>query len=395
MNSPTVLGNAGKSQSSNALATTATQVVATRATGTSIILTEDQRIATEEALQALDFPTMQSGDIVQLGFQAEKALHGTLDGFLGRLDRNNASKVFALFDRLEKGVNDANLPEVLQKINAGTKPGLLDRLKGLIRGKNAKDVAREAYDEVRDLIAGRTKTLADQMSGLERELQLEMQRLLMELMTLDKLKNAYRDHLGNFAVAAALSQAFLEKARAYVAEEEAKVAQAPDALAQARLQELQSKLQLLESRALALEGTYTRLPADQLVVQQIEQAGVATLQETATTAGARFGSIKMTLLAVNGAFAVKGVQQMSDRQKKLDAQLTQARGVVMKDIVTTASTAPGDNRLAQAEQIEKIIRDTQEIHQLVVAGRRINEEKFGQAREKFQAARNELANLSS
>ncbi|MDN5750920.1 MAG: HAD family hydrolase, partial [Pseudonocardia sp.] len=57
--------------------------------------------------------------------------------------------------------------------------------------------------------------------------------------------------------------------------------------AQARVRELQDKLRLLESRALALEGTYTRLPADQMVIQQIEQAGVATLQETATTVASR------------------------------------------------------------------------------------------------------------
>ncbi|MGT2467579.1 hypothetical protein ACVOMV_25975 (plasmid) [Mesorhizobium atlanticum] len=76
-------------------------------------------------------------------------------------------------------------------------------------------------------------------------------------------------------------------------------------VAQARVQELRDKLRLLESRALALEGTYTRLPADQMVIQQIEQAGITTLQETATTVAARFASIKMTLLSIHGAFAVK------------------------------------------------------------------------------------------
>ena len=159
--------------------------------------------------------------------------------------------------------------------------------------------------------------------------------------------------------------------------------------------ELKDKLRLLESRALALEGTYTRLPADQLVIQQIEQAGIATLQETATTVASRFASIKMTLLSIQGAFAVKSVQQLAGRQARLDKQLTELRGRSLKDVAVSAAQAPGDNRLAHAEQIEQIIATTNEIHGLVAAARKTTEEKFEQARQKFAAARQELATLAS
>ena len=154
-------------------------------------------------------------------------------------------------------------------------------------------------------------------------------------------------------------------------------------------------LQLLESRALALEGVYTRLPADQLVIQQIEQAGVATLQETATTIASRFASIKMTLLSIHGAFAVKSVQQLGERQARMDEQLTKLRGAALKDVAVAAARAPGDNRLAQAQQIEAIIVSTREIHELVEAARSETEEKFETARQKFAQARSELAALGS
>lgn len=359
----------------------------------SISLTQNQVAEAEQMLAGLDFATLPAGRVVQLGFEAEQALQKTLDGFLTRLDKKTASKVFALFDRLEQGVKEANLPEVLEKIQAGDKPSFLAKLGGRFRGKKAEEVAREMYNEVRDLIAGRTKNLSAEMLKLEKDLHTEMQMLLSELEALDQLKQSYRDHFSNFAVSAAVAQAFLQKAKAYVAEEAIRVSQAPDAQAQAQLQELQNKLQMLESRALALEGTYTRLPADQMVIQQIEQAGVATLQETATTAAARFASIKMTLLALHGAFAVKGVQQLASKQAALDHQLTTVRGTLMKDVVQTAATAPGDNRLAQAQQIEKIIAETREIRVLVEASRQVNEEKFDQAREKFRAARAQLSTL--
>jgi hypothetical protein len=221
-----------------------------------------------------------------------------------------------------------------------------------------------------------------------------MQKLFAELQALETLKKAYATHFGDFTVEAAIARALLEQARPYVLSEAAS-ANATDVVAQARVRELQDKLRLLESRALALEGTYTRLPADQMVIQQIEQAGIATLQETATTVAARFASIKMTLLSLHGAFAVKTVQQISARQAKLDEQLAKLRSATIKDVAVTAAAAPGDNRLAQAQQIEQIVASTREIHELVEAAKRGTEEKFETARQKFAQARQELAALRS
>lgn len=359
-----------------------------------IVLKSDQMLEAEKGVAALDFATMPSGDVIKIGLDAEQALQRTLDGFLTRLDKNTASAVFALFGRLEQGVEDANLPEILDKLQNGEKPGFIGSLLGKFRGKRTDEVAAEVLAQIGDLITGRTRTLADQMTRLEGELSGEMQKLFSELQALEALKQSYGAHFGQFTIAAGVARAFLEKARAYVAAEEAGLNPA-DPVARTRVVELKDKLRLLESRALALEGTYTRLPADQLVIQQIEQAGIATLQETATTVASRFASIKMTLLSIQGAFAVKSVQQLAGRQAQLDRQLTELRGRALKDVAVTAAQAPGDNRLAQAQQIEQIIATTNEIHGLVAAARKSTEEKFEQARQKFAAARQELATLAS
>lgn len=359
-----------------------------------IVLRPDQLQQAETELATLDFAAIPSADVIKIGLEAEQGLQGTLDGFLARLDKNTASAVFALFGRLEQGVEDAKLPEILDKLQNGEKPGFISSLLGRLRGKRPDEVAAELLAEVGNLITGRTKTLADQMTKLEGELSREMQKLFGELQALEALKQSYGQHFGEFTVAAGVARAFLEKARAYVAAEEPQL-NAADPVARTKMTELKDKLRLLESRALALEGTYTRLPADHLIIQQIEQAGVATLQETATTVASRFASIKMTLLSLHGAFAVKSVQQLAGRQARLDKQLTDIRGRALKDVAVTAAQAPGENRLAQAQQIEQIIATTNEIHGLVAAARKTADERFEQARQKFAAARQELATLSS
>jgi len=353
-----------------------------------IVLKPEQIPEAEKAIAGLDFASMRSGDVIKIGLDAETSLQRTLDGFLARLDKNTAAQVFDLFGRLEKGVEDAKLAEVLEQVQKGEKPGLAAAIQRLLRRKSRDEV----FAEIGDLVAGRTRTLADEMGRLEGQLEGEMQKLFAELKSLDTLKESYGTHFTEFTLAAGVGRSFLERARAYVAAEQAKVNPA-DVAAQARVQELQDKLRLLESRALALEGTYTRLPADRLVIQQIEQAGVATLQETATTVASRFASIKMTLLSINGAFAVKNVQEVASRQAQLDRQLTEVRGRALKDVAVSAAQAPGENRLAQAQQIEQIIAQTKEIHALVQTAKQATEEKFEQARQKFAAARQELASL--
>lgn len=372
---------------------TTTLSVAPRVSTGTIVLTEDQAAAAEQMLAQFNFMTMPPAEIIQIGLPAEQGLQTTLNGFLSRLNTQSSGKVFALFDRLGKGVSDADLPEVVKKIQ-NDKPGWFALLVGRIKGKKPDEVARDAYDKVKAIVSGRTRTLADVLNGLETELADEMKNLLEELQALEDLKTSYHGHVGTFAIAAGAAQAMLAKARADVEKKEADVNEKPSATAQTLLQELKNKLQLLESRALALEGTYTRLPADQLVTQEIEQAGIATLQETATTASSRFANIKMTVLRIHGSFAVKGVQQLNQKQAQLDAQLAEVGRSLAKDIVTTSANAPGENRLAQVKQIEQIITDTVALNHIIAQARKDNEAKFKIAREKFAAARDSLSKLS-
>lgn len=363
-----------------------------------IVLRQEQLPRVQATVSALDFATLASSDIVTIGMGAEQNLGRTLDGFLARLDKKTAAKVFDLFGRLQKGVEDANLPEILEKVQKGEDrgffSGLVNSIVHKLTGKNADEAAREFMEELTALITGRTRTLATEMQKLEGELNKEVQTLTAELKNLDQLKQKYAEHFGEFTVDAAVARALVDKATAYVQSETAAAA-ANDVVAQTRVRELEEKLRLLESRALALEGTYTRLPADRMVIEQVQAAGVATLQETATTVASRFASIKMALLSIHGAFAVKTVQQLSARQAQLDEQLTKVRGEALKDVAVTAAKAPGDNRLAQAKQIEAVIASAKEVRELVEAARKETDEKFDTARAMFEQSRAALIELHS
>ncbi len=359
-----------------------------------IVVTNQQLPEVKQELAGLDFGSIPSSQIITIGLPAEQALQKTLDGFLSRLDKKTASQVFALFTELQKGVEDANLPEVLARVQKGVEPNWWQRFIGMCQKKTKEDLIQSLTDEMGKLITGRTKTLADEMNGLEDNLEAEMRKLFEELKALEQLKQAYAQHFSSFTVQAAVASAFYLRAKAYVQSETASAAP-NDMAALARINDLQNKLQLLQSRSLALEGVYTRLPADQLVIQQIQQAGISTLQEVATTLASRFASIKMTLLAVHGAFSVGNVQMLAQRQAQMDQQLIKVRNAATRQIATTAATAPGQNRLEQAQQIESIVKNIKETAELVKAAKQQTETNFEQARVIFAQARQDLASLNA
>lgn len=360
----------------------------------SITLRQEQLQVAEAQLEKLNIDNLASAQIVLIGHQAEEALTKTLDTFLSHIERAKDPKIFALFDRLQHGVEEAKLPDLLEEIQSG-KIGLKARVKGFFNKKTLAGAAQKAYIATCDLVSGRTNALSGVMRGLETELSTALSSLLAELQSFDALHSEYRDHIDEFAITAAVAQAFLAKAKLEVQKQKAELTGSTDTLALSDLEQKEQKLQLLESRALALEGVYSRLPADRMVIQQILSAGVQTLQETATTATTRFSSIKTTLIALHGALQVKGVQQLTAKHAVLDNQLSDIRGKLMKEVVTTAANAPGDNRINQAQQLQSLITLTGEIQSLVASARESNKTKFEQARGMFSTARLALTQPSN
>lgn len=353
-----------------------------------VTLREDQMQLAQQNLAQVDFLTLPTREIVTLGGDVETALHRTLDGFLSRIDQSNDPQIFKLIANLKEAVDKEDLPALAQRI-LNPEPTLLSRIGGLFNKAAAAKALAAVWEETRRIALGKTKTLVDVVQKMDGELRQEQHKLDTEIRALEQLKESYRDRYSDFVVVVAFLSLFLARAREQVAQAEQN-AQPGNPQDTAHVTELKDKLQALESRALALEGTLSRLPADQLVIRQLQNAAIATLQETTTTASSRFASIKMTLLTLHGALVTQSVQQLADQGAALDQNLAGVRSALMKDVVTKAANAPGDNRLAQAQQLQTIVADTAQLVGVVEQARAANQQKFAQAREMFAQARQDM-----
>lgn len=335
--------------------------------------------------QLADTPTLE---IAKIGADAEAALHRTLGSFLDKIEKGEQPKIFTLVNRLSEAVDEQRLPALADEI-LNAKPSLMERISGAFSKKALQKAAERAWEEIRMRAAGKTKTLNDLIKGMEKELETEQRRLEGELRVQEQLKDSYREHFTSFALVVAFSESWLAQSKQQL---EQAIANGADATTQRLMNE---KIQALESRSLALQNTLTRLPSDQLTIRMLENAGLSTLQETMTTASGRFASIKMTLLTIHGALVTQGVQRLAEQGAALDANLLAVRSALMKDVVTKAANAPGDNRLADANGLKRVVEETRELVQIVDRAAESNRQKFDAARTITQQARQELLALGA
>jgi hypothetical protein len=328
-------------------------------------------------------------DIPQLGSEVETSLHRVLGQFLDRIERAEQPRIFRLVGALGEAVEAEKLGELADRI-LNAKPSFMEKVVGFFNRKALTKAMSRAFEEVRLLASGKSKKLSDLIADMEQELRQEQSRLSTEIQALEQLKQQYQLKFVEFGMAVALMYTLLERGRAELALAE----QAPITDAHV-VADLRDRLQALESRTLALEGLLTRLPSDQLVIRQLQNAGISTLQETSTTAAARFASIKMTLLTLHSALVTQGVQRLAQQGADLDQNLMAVRSKLMKDVVEKAASAPGDNRLAQARQLQAIVADSRSMVELVEQARTKNEQSFQQARAVFAQMRQEMVSLGT
>jgi hypothetical protein len=355
-------------------------------------LTDAERSDLDVKLRQLDFMTIPAREIALLGHEEEAALHQVLDGFLSRIDRFDNPQLFTMLKKFGEEIEGQKLDQLADKI-MGTKPGLLDSVLGFVQTKKGREAALERLmEETQKTLRGSTTTLVDVVHAMESELLSQQKGLIDEIDSMERLKDAYRTMFRKFVNSAALQAAFLARAQQEVA---ARTAQADltDPAQKSEIDELTDKLQALESRALATEGVLTRLPADQIVIRQLQNAGLATLQESSTTATQQFASIKMTLLTLNSVMVTERVQRLGAQNAAINKNLLAVQQKAMGRVVTTAANAAGDSRLKQATQLQSIVKGTKDMLAIVDQGRVGNAQKFAQTRTMFDAARKDLLGL--
>lgn len=351
-----------------------------------VVLEPQQTTALASRVNTFSLQQIPLASISTIGLESEVTLSKALDGFLSRIDKNDVPQLFKLVEQLNDTIASENLPELADKILNG-KPSFSERVVGMFSRKKMAQAMERVYEEAGRAITGKTKTLSDMVNSQENKLRIEMNKLNDEMRQFDAVKEKYRECFVSFAVETAYANSVLEKARI---EADHILATNEDLLIR---NDITAKLQALESRSLALEGALTRLPADQLVIRQLQDAGIGTIQELATTISGRFNSIRQTLLTLHGAYKVQGVQRLGQQGAELDKNLLQVRSKLMKEVVTESATAPGRNREEQAKQLIAVVNDTKALYDLVEKSRETNRQKFDEARTVMAQAREDMLQL--
>lgn len=341
----------------------------------------------DNRVQDFDFSALRVQDIALLGQGPTEALNRVLDSFLERVSKADAPQMFKLVDSLSEEIAKERLGDLAEQIMAN-KPGLWARIQGIFSKKALQAGLDKAYEELGRVARQKSKTLSDAVQDREQKLKVEMAALEAEVEVMERIKDEYRNAFVDFASEVLFLHNALLKAQA----EAPRLLEAADKDVMAQ-QDIQDKLQALESNALSRESMMTRLPAEQLVLRQIQNAGITTLQEMAVTMGDRFASIRMTLLAIHGANLVRGVQRLGQSNANLDNNLQEVRAKLVSAVVSTAATAAGDNRLEQANNLKRVVGDTQALQLIVEQARESNKAKFAEARKTMAQAREDLLTL--
>lgn len=387
---PTAMGvNAGAVATVGAAAPLANTTTISLPDNFPVNLPQEKMAVVLERVEKFDFATLPTQQIVLLGQEPTNYLNQALSSLLDRVTKQDNPQVFKLVDTLSDEIAKERIGELAEQI-LSAKPSLMHRILGMFSKKALQKGLDQAYEELGRTARNKSKSLSDVIQGMERNLQTEMKKLTEELRSMEALKEQYRDAFTLFAEEVLFLHNALAKAQSQVP---AMLAAADkDVVLQ---QDIQDKLQALESVALSREAMMTRLPGEQMIIRQLQNAGVSTLQELSITMGDRFASIRMTLVGIHGANMVRNVQRLGQANANLDNQLQEARAKLMQTVVTTAAQAPGNNRLEQANNLKRVVADTQNLQNIVDAARASNKEKFNEARTIMAKAREDMLVLGS
>ncbi|HDR9103738.1 TPA: hypothetical protein QDB04_000512 [Burkholderia vietnamiensis] len=352
-------------------------------------LNAEQTTALQARIEQFDFTAMPLQSFAMLSQEPTTNLNRVLDGFLSRINKAENPQLFKLVDALSEKIAEEKIGALAEQI-LDAKPTLRDQVIGFFSKKKLQESLDKALEELGRTVRAKSKTLSDLVIEQEKKLTTEMAKLQAELGNLANLKAEYRNAFIAFCIEVAFLNSVLSKAKA--AAPALVAAAGKDVMLK---QDIQDKLQALESVSLSREAMMTRLPGEALITRQLENAGVQTLLELATTMGDQFASIRMVLLNLHGANLVRNVQRLGQANANLDNQLQAARAKLMQTVVTTAANAAGDNRIEQANNLKRVVNDSETLQKTVNEAREANQRKFEEARNTMAQVRQDFLALAS
>lgn len=327
--------------------------------------------------------TMPDADVVLFGNAGQKRMGAALDNIVGELTKGGSPKIFALFQRLEKGVDDAKIPEIEKEIQDSLKtPGYAKFLIALGLSSVAKR-AQGFNERIQTMLASKSTSLRDLMKKMETEITDEVNRLLLDVARMKRLAAEFRINIVEFGVYATAAREILINAKAELQGRKDRAANSNDPLEIEAIKAFEQRVTMFESRVLVLETIYVQAPAELQSIRLSEGAALSTLSETANSVLNTFNNIKSNLIQLAAAYQIQTVQQITERSTALNEQLTRHRTNVLGEVAVNAQKAVGMNRTRDAELLLQMATTLKDISSKVSEEEKNNQQRFEEARLKL------------
>jgi len=359
-----------------------------------VALTDPQRQIVAQKVLELDFNTMSQIEISQVESKVASELAAINDTFLAGIDTVKDPRLEALYDKMGRDVEKAELGKIADRIIDGQLT-LAEKLRSKLSKKAAIEVAKEAREGLRQMLAKNAGTLQPEIAKNKKELNLKMEELRNKMQKLEELNNAHYNKLGEFTVAAAVTRAFAEIGRAIADQAQSELDQTvnPGPEQMQQVETLKNKWRTAETRAVTKENALTRLPADCLLINQIIQAGITSYIDTLNMSEDEFNEITMTLIQLFGALQVKDAQDMQDTRRRLGENLASVRGKLVGAVTEKAASAAGDALIEQAQRTKDKVAQLANNQKAVNEAQKAFQQKTETAQKMLRESRQAMIDL--
>jgi hypothetical protein len=350
------------------------------------MLPPDRLEAVGELAQSFTVVKAEPQALITFGQEAISGFGARLDAILSQITNADSPVLFELFCTIRDGVKDADLKDLEESIRDKLKGNFLERILISLGLSDPARRLKKVTDEVRGMLQSKTKSLADLVKPMEKQIAEESGKLIGEVSRMSTLASGYRETIVSLGVFVEAGRRILSKAEGDLARLTAE-ANSGDPLKVQEARDFSQKLDLFRNRVLVLETAYAKAPADLDSIGIARGAALATLADTVTSANAEFNDVKSILIRLHALFQMQSVQQMNVMRRELRASLQQYGLQVLEDVSVGAAKASGEARLADAELVLGTAQRLRAIADKVVAEGQRSKERYAVARAKLEQAR--------
>jgi len=341
-----------------------------------------------ELVKQHDLKKMSGHDIVLFGADRQAAFSKILDTILSEITKGSSPVIFELFDRINKGVDEADLPNLEKSIEASLKVGMIQRLLEALKLSSVAKRVQNASVEIDKLMTSKSRSIVELTSTMQNDIKTEVDKLIQDSARLTALAKEYRDNIGIFDIYVRAGKQILANGQEDLAKMQ-KDAEF-DPLLKEECKNFQQRLDLFHNQLVKLELILAKAPEELEAIRLGQGASYANIAEVSSSALSEMNDIKSALIRMATSHQNRTVQMMSTQRRSLRENLQQVGNNMLGEVAVSAAEAQGNNRLADAELLKKNAEQLKAISNKVLDATNANQLKFKQARLRLEEVKNLL-----